>query len=88
MTIDGAPVGIPDEILTMFERLALQVNSLGFKRYSSDAILHRIRWHYHVEKGDRSFKCNDHWTASLARWFLQRHPETGDFFETRERRHD
>lgn len=77
------PDGIPDDVAVMFEQLAMQINKSGFRRYSADAILHRIRWHYHIERGDREFKCNDHWTAPLARWFLDRHPALDGFFETR-----
>lgn len=76
---------IPAEVCLKFEELALGVAAQGWKRYSADAILHRIRWHHHVERGDRAFKANDHWTAPLARWFLTRHPEMPDFFELRER---
>ena len=79
------PDAIPPVICDLFERLALDVIDRGFKRYSADAILHRVRWHYHIERGDRGFKCNDHWTATLARWFIDRHPEHKKFFELRVR---
>ena len=80
---DGDLSGIPLEVLALYERLALEIAAKGWKRYSSDAILHRIRWHYHIERGMREFKCNDHWTAVLSRWFLARHPEMEGFFELR-----
>lgn len=80
------PLGIPIEVCDAFERIALEVKAMGYRRYSSDAILHRLRWHFRIERGDREFKCNDHFTAPLARWFLSRHPEMKGFFETRERR--
>ena len=80
------PEGIPSGVCTLFETLALEVHEAGWKRFSSDAILHRIRWYHHVETGDRTFKCNDHWTAALARWFLDRHPHMEGFFELRQRR--
>lgn len=73
----------PLDVQEVYERLALQVIAAGYKRYSSDAILHRVRWHYQIEQGQRDFKCNDHWTAWLSRWFMQRHPEYDRFFETR-----
>jgi hypothetical protein len=81
-----SPEGIPVDVAILFERLALQVNKAGHDRYSSDAILHRIRWHINIERGDRDFKCNDHWTAQLSRWFLAKHPELPGFFETRTKR--
>jgi len=79
------PIGVPPEVCALFERLALDVAATGRQRYSSDAILHRIRWHYQIERRDAAFKCNDHWTAPLARWFLSRHPDLPRFFELRER---
>lgn len=80
------PPGVPADVAQKFEELALQVAGQGFARYSSDALLHRIRWHFQIERGLREFKCNDHWTAPLARWFLTRHPSLKGFFELRERR--
>ena len=74
---------VPEEVKELFERLTLQLISLGIDHYSSDAILHRIRWHKHVESGDRSFKCNDHWTAYLSRWFVWKYPQHADFFSFR-----
>jgi hypothetical protein len=75
--------GIPPEVVTLFEKLALDIANKGWSRYSADAILHRIRWHYHIERGMRDFKCNNNWTSQMARWFLTRHPELPEFFETR-----
>lgn len=75
--------GIPPEVLQLFDRLANELILRGWSHYSADAILHRVRWHYHVEQGNREFKCNDHWTSRLARWWLERHPEHSEFFELR-----
>lgn len=74
---------VPQEVREMFEALTLKVIAAGFRRYSADAILHRIRWTMHVERGNREFKCNNNWTAALARWFVQRRPEHSGFFELR-----
>lgn len=83
---DACPDDIPPEVRDHFERITLDLIGSGFARYSADAILHRIRWHERVEQGNRAFKCNDHWTAPLARWFAERHPESASFFFTREHR--
>jgi hypothetical protein len=85
MAPPALPEGIPESVCLKFESLALELLELGFKRYSADAILHRLRWHHHVELGDAAFKLNDHWTAPLARWFMKRNPNAGKFFEVRER---
>ncbi len=77
---------VPADVIALFETLSLDVARAGHPRYSSDAILHRIRWHFQIEQGRLDFKCNNNWTAPLARWFLARHPELPKFFETRERK--
>lgn len=80
------PDGVPEDVCHLFEHFALEAAGTGIGRYSSDAILHRIRWHAVIERGNREFKCNDHWTAPLARWFIGKHPELDGFFELRERK--
>lgn len=79
------PPGIPVAVCKLFETWALYVIGKGKTRHSADAILHKIRWEEDVEQGNRAFKCNDHWTAPLARWFMACHPKHQGFFETRER---
>lgn len=75
--------GIPPDVVRLFEQLSIQIAERGFVKYSARAVLHRIRWHYHIDKGDKSFKCNNNWTPRLSRWFMDKHPELGEFFETR-----
>lgn len=87
------PMGIPPEVCAKFEELALgladgSLSGYQFKRYSADAILHRIRWHFTVERRDRAFKVNNNWSSILARWWLSRHPEYEGFFELREHLQD
>ncbi len=82
------PAGVPVDVADKFEELALVVARAGYRRYSADAILHRIRWNETVELGNRDFKCNDHWTAVLARWFLHHHPEHAGLFELRQSRQE
>jgi len=77
------PSMVPLEVCTLFEKLALDIHRAGWGKYSARAILHRIRWHKHIEVGDRDFKCNNNWTPALSRWFMELHPECGGFFETR-----
>ena len=84
------PPGIPGEVCAKFDELALgladgSLSGYAFPRYSADAILHRIRWHFTIERKDRAFKCNNNWTAKLARWWMEKRPEHAGFFELRER---
>ena len=74
---------IPDAVVHLFEHLTFKAIDAGRKHYSADFILHRIRWHHQIERGEESFKCNNDWTAHLARWFMAVHPEHGGFFELR-----
>jgi hypothetical protein len=78
-TVEAVPV----EVCELFERFAIELKGRGWSSYSADAILHRIRWHYHVEKGIREFKCNNNWTSALARWLIKKRPEMQGFFELR-----
>lgn len=79
------PDGVPPTVCDLFEQLALEIKKNGFDRYSARAILHRIRWHWQIEKGDRGFKANNNWTPAMARWLMSKDPATFDgFFETRE----
>lgn len=75
--------GAPQEVIDLFERLAWQLKNQGFQRYSARAILHRIRWHFRVDRGMREFKCNNNWTPKMARNLVKKYPEFDGFFEFR-----
>lgn len=79
------PEGVPPEVCRLFEKLADDLLSRGFAKYSADAILHRLRWEFQVDRGERSFRLDNDWAARLARWYLARNPRAGKFFELRER---
>jgi hypothetical protein len=81
----GYPTNVPKDVCDMFEKLAFEARRAGVGHYSARTILERIRWHYGVDRGMREFKCNDHWSPYLARWFLKRHPDWHGFFELRVR---
>lgn len=67
-----------------FIELAVEAKRAGFKRYSADAIVHRLRWHFDVEmRLEGGFKWNDHFTSRLARRAMERVPELEGFFELR-----
>jgi hypothetical protein len=66
---------MPEHLRRLFEANALALYRKGRRRCSARSILHKIR--------DDGFKCDDHWSPRLARWFLRAHPEIGAFFELR-----
>lgn len=80
---------VPEDVMEQFLKLARFLrHDRGRERHSADAILHRIRWAGNVEKGDREFRCNDHWTAPLARWAMDADPSLKGLFELREKREE
>lgn len=78
------PVGVPIEVCDLFEKIALEIKEAGWRRYSARAILHRIRWHYHMERHEVAFKANNNWTPAMSRWVMKKHDALANFFETRE----
>lgn len=71
------------EVFEMFTQYARNLREAGWTRYSADALLHRIRWHRHVDKGDRDFALNDHFSSRYARLLIQADPTFAGFFELR-----
>jgi hypothetical protein len=72
------------EVYELFKKFTFDAIHAGYGRYSSDAILHRIRWHTNVETNSADgFKLNDHHTAYYARKFMLDFPEHCGFFRTR-----
>lgn len=78
------PAGVPIDVCDLFEKLALDLHAKGFDYYSARDITARMRWHHQVEGGNREFRINNVWSPALARWFMAKHPEVPNFFETRE----
>lgn len=70
----------------LFVQFAFEKIGFGYTRYSSDAILHRVRWETEAGDSDRAdgFKINDHHTAYYARKFMTAYPQHVGFFRTRE----
>ena len=75
------------EVYRLFCQLVGDLMAAGRTKYSADAILHRIRWEFDVNrKRDKTFKINDHFTSRYARKWQRDHLEHQGFFETRELR--
>jgi len=73
-----------EEIYRQFERQTLALIRAGWTRFSSRTIVEEIR-HYtrHRERGQCSFKINDHVAPDLARAFSVLHPAYVEFWEYR-----
>lgn len=70
-------------VYRLFDRFTREVIVAGFRRYSADAIMHRVRWHTHIETGDVEFKLNNNYVAYYARLWMRDNPRYAGFFETR-----
>lgn len=71
------------EVFRKFRELADGLRAAGWSRYSADALMHRIRWHYHVERQDREWKINNDFSSRYARLLMDVDPSFVGFFETR-----
>jgi hypothetical protein len=74
-------------IYDLFREYARQVRAAGHRRFSADAIVHRIRWHMMVETtptpGDDGYKLNNDFTPYLARKLMLDDESFRGFFELR-----
>src|SRR4051812_12291868 len=73
------------EVYALFRQFAQEVRLAGHRKFSADAILHRIRWEYDVNRRrDGGFKINDHFSSRYARRLMTDDRSFVGFFETRE----
>jgi hypothetical protein len=69
---------------SMFETFAMELIYKGVRKYSSDSILHRIRWEMTLSKpNEKPYKINNNFSSLFARTFISRYPQYEYFFETR-----
>ena len=73
------------DVYQLFLKYARELKIAGCTQYSSDAILHRIRWHHAVSGGDNSgFKINNNFSSWYARMAIIDFPsEFIGFFKIR-----
>ncbi len=75
------------EVWTLFVKFTTEKISAGFRAYSADSVMHRVRWEsdegrHHEKHG--GFKINNNHVAFYARRFMRIFPSHKDFFRTRE----
>ena len=70
------------EIWNMFKELTFQLIRAGRNHFSSDAILHTIRFNTAI-RGGKDFKINNNYSSMYSRLFTTNFPEHKDFFEQR-----
>ena len=77
------------EVWRLFQEFAVERLRRGFRHYSADAILHRVRWECDAvtrNAADGPFKLNDHFSSRYARLLMERDARFAGFFELRELR--
>jgi hypothetical protein len=68
----------------LFVALTQKVIAAGHSHYSSDGVLHAIRWNMDVEtKNEDGFKINNVYSPFYARKFMEKFPEHTGFFRLR-----
>ena len=72
-------------ILDAFQREALRMRRRGFRRYSAQAIIERLRWEHDLKHGPDAdgFKINHNWRRLLAKRAIATTPELEGFFQFR-----
>jgi hypothetical protein len=72
------------DIYRMFDRFTREKIAKGHRHYSSDAVVHRIRWETDTPDENDTFKISNNHTAYLSRIWMESNPEHAGFFRTQE----
>ena len=70
------------QVYTAFKRFTFQAIGSKRQRFSSMAVIQRMRWESMVS-GDDDFKINNNYAPYYARLFMKDFPQYEGFFETR-----
>lgn len=71
------------EVWRLFVHYANMAIASGHAHYSSDCVLHRLRWHTSVETRGDEFRLNNNFAAAYARKFEREYPQHRGFFRLR-----
>ena len=77
------PKNIPPEVANLFVEMSRKARGAGIRRVGAKTIIEQMRWFKRVDQGDRTFKVNNNWAPSLARWAMHNNPELANLFECR-----
>ena len=70
-------------VYALFNRFAMDLVDLGYRRLSASRIIERIRWETMVETTDPRFRINNNHRPYYARMWMKKNPTCGISFETR-----
>ena len=73
------------QVWKLFEQFTFDRIDKGFRHYSADAIMHRVRWETEAGgiPGQEPFKINNNYVSCYARRFMMRNQLYKGFFRTR-----
>lgn len=71
------------DVLVLFRRFTKEMHNTGRSRYSSKAIMERIRWHYDIAVRGSDFKINNNYTAMYPRLLVMEDTNWMSFFSLR-----
>ena len=72
------------EVWDLFVRFSKEMIGRGYKAYSAQSVIERIRWEKDAgSNGTASFKINNNYTAFYSRRFMRMYPQYEGFFRTR-----
>jgi hypothetical protein len=71
------------KVYEYYKGVIAQLINRGFKKYSSDGVLHIVRFTKHDEIKKDGFKVNNNYTPYYARLYESEHPELKGFFAMR-----
>ena len=72
------------QVYTLFKKFTAQITNAGHTRYSADAVMHQIRWHFNITTRTRDgFKLNNNHVAFYARKFMDENRKHKDLFNKR-----
>jgi len=63
--------------------LAYAAKDAGFKCYSINSLVERLRWHYNIDIRTDGFKIDNSFRANYSRLIMQQEPGLAGFFHTR-----
>lgn len=71
------------EVYTELVHLCNQLKSRGITKYGFSTLVHQLRWHFHVERGNAEFKLNQNYSPYYARKLANEYEQFRDLFEFR-----
>ena len=72
-------------VYELFKRFTFEVIKKGVRKWSADAVMHRVRWEASLITDDPKFKINNNYITFYARLFMAEYPQHQGFFEIRRR---